>query len=59
VLFPPICTAVATASGTRAEDSFVAAGFTPEQYRIITETDEVTYRLRFKILEVLEGVFGK
>lgn len=59
VLFPPICTSVATASKGQAEDAFVAVGFTPEQYRIITETDEVTYRLRFKILEIFEDIFGK
>jgi len=54
VLFPPICMSAATATAEEAEDAFIAVGFTPEQYRIITETDEVTYRLKFKFLEVIE-----
>ena len=58
VLFPPICMSAATESGRNAEDAFVAVGFTPEQYRIITETDRVTYRVKFKILEMLDEIFG-
>lgn len=56
VLFPSLCLSVA--EGGRAEEmeeAFIAVGLTPEQYRIITESDEdVTYRMRFKFLEVLE-----
>lgn len=59
VLFPPICTSVATVSKEEAEDAFVAVGFTPEQYRIITETDEVTYKIKFKFLEFFQSVFAK
>lgn len=58
VLFPPICMSAATATKEEAEDAFVAVGFTPEQYRIITETDEMTYKLKFKFLEFLEEIFG-
>ena len=58
VLFPPICMSAATASKKQTEDAFVAVGFTPEQYRIITETDRVTYRVKFKILEVFDEIFG-
>lgn len=52
VLFPPLCLSAATAK--EAEDAFVAVGFTPEQYRIITRTDQVTYKLRFKFLELFQ-----
>lgn len=56
VLFPSLCLSVA--EGGRAEEmeeAFISVGLTPEQYRIITESDEhVTYRMRFKFLEVLE-----
>lgn len=58
VLFPPICMSAATASKEEAEDAFIAVGFTPEQYRIITDTDEVTYKIKFKFLEFFEEVFG-
>ena len=59
VLFPPICTSVATASKEEAEEIFVAVGFTPEQYRIITETDRVNYKIKFKLLEFFESAFAK
>lgn len=59
VLFPPICMSAATASKKEAEDLFVAVGFTPEQYRIITETDQVTYKIKFKFLEFLESVLNE
>lgn len=59
VLFPPICMSAATASKEDTEEAFVAVGFTPEQYRIITETDEVTYKIKFKFLEFFESVFAK
>ena len=49
----------ATASKEEAEEAFVAVGFTPEQYRIITETDEVTYKIKFKFLEFFEEIFAK
>lgn len=52
VLFPPLCLDAAAKSN---EDAFISVGFTAEQYKIITETDEPTYRARFKILELIEG----
>ena len=59
VLFPPLCLQAASIkTRAEAEEAFVAAGFTPEQYKIITETDKVTYRVRFKLLEILENLFG-
>lgn len=58
VLFPPLCLQAASIkTRAEAENTFVAAGFTPEQYKIITETDKVTYRVRFKLLEMLEEMF--
>ena len=54
VLFPQLCLGAATAK--QAEDAFISVGFTPDQYKIITETDEPRYKLRFKLLEIF-GVF--
>lgn len=53
VLFPQLCLGVAT---ERNEEAFVEVGFTPEQYRIVTDTDEPEYEVRFKILEMIEGL---
>lgn len=61
VLFPSLCLSVA--DGGRAEQmeqAFIAVGLTPEQYRVITESDEsTTYRLRFKFLELLERWYAE
>ena len=53
VLFPNLC--FGAASSRDAEDAFIAAGLTPEQYRVVTRTEEPRYRLRFKILEAFGG----
>lgn len=53
VLFPNLC--LGAASSRDAEDAFIAAGLTPEQYRVVTRTEEPRYRLRFKILEAFGG----
>lgn len=59
VLFPPMCLAAASVEKKEtAEDAFVAAGLTPEQYKIITESDDATYKVKFKILEILEDIKG-
>ena len=58
VLFPPMCLSAATARAD-AEDAFVAVGLSGEQYKIITETDNAKYEVRFKILEALEGARRK
>ena len=50
VLFPRLCTDLATSK----EEQFVAVGFTPEQYKIITESDTATYKIRFRLLEFFE-----
>ena len=54
VLFPPLCLSAATVRGD-AESTFIELGFSEEQYKIITETDNVKYKLRFKLLEMIEG----
>ncbi len=53
VLFPRLCTARAT-KDTFYED-FIAAGFSPAQYRLIKNESGVKYKVRFKILEILSG----
>lgn len=58
-LYPPLCTSAATeVSGEYTDDAFIQAGLTGEQYKVITETDDVKYRIRFKILEAVEEIFG-
>ena len=58
VLFPPLCLSAASAEKEEsAEDAFIAVGLTGEQYKVITETDQVKYKARFKILEVFQKWF--
>ena len=60
VLFPPLCLSAASAEGEQSnEDAFISVGLTGEQYKIITETDQVKYRIRFKVLESVQGLIGK
>lgn len=56
-LFPPLCLSAATAKSDN-EDAFIQVGLTKDQYGIITETEKTKYKVRFKILEVLEDWFG-
>ena len=58
VLFPPLCLTAATAqSEQETETVCLSAGLSGEQYRMIADTDETKYKLRFKILEVAEEFF--
>lgn len=57
VLFPELCLGAATSSDN--EKSFIEAGFTPDQYKIVTESTEPVYEVRFKILEIIEETFGE
>lgn len=50
-LFPPLCLGASTVSQKDAEESFISVGFTPSQYKIITESEKPVYKVRFKILE--------
>lgn len=56
-LFPPLCLSAATAKEDN-EDAFMQVGLTKDQYGIITETGKTKYKVRFKLLEVLEDWFG-
>ena len=54
-LFPPLCLGNSTVSSSDAEDAFISVGLTPNQYKIITQTEKPIYRVRFKILELLQS----
>lgn len=57
VLFPPICLSAASDKGDSMENAFIAAGLTPEQYRIITENKGGgKYEIRFKLLEIFREI---
>ena len=56
-LFPPLCLSAATAKQDN-EDAFIQVGLTKDQYGIITETGKTKYKIRFKILEVVEDWLG-
>lgn len=57
VLFPPLCRDAAV-DAKSDEDKFYAAGFTPEEYKIIKKESGTKYRVRFRILEILSETFG-
>jgi stage II sporulation protein R len=57
VLFPPLCLSTAT-DRRETEAACLSAGLTGEQYRMIADTDKTKYKLRFKILEVAEELWG-
>jgi len=63
VLFPSICNSFSIVKeaekdeGT-AEADYIAAGFTPEQYRMIQKDSSAAYKVRFKILEMLSDILG-
>ena len=54
VLFPPLCLSAATEQSTN-EEAFIAVGLNSDQYKVITESDNVKYQLRFKLLEAIYG----
>ncbi len=56
-LYPPLCLGSSSVSAEDAEDAFVAVGLTPDQYKIITETEKPVYRVRFKLLELIQEWF--
>lgn len=55
VLFPPLCTDTAT----RPVEDSLAVGFTEGQIRILTDAEHPRYVLKFRILEILGGLFRK
>ena len=54
VLFPPLCLDAASDSS----EVFADVGLTDEQYSIITESESTRYKVRFKLLEVIEGALS-
>jgi stage II sporulation protein R len=56
-LFPPICLGSTTVSPEDAEDAFIAVGLTPSQYKIITDSKQPVYKVRFKLLELIRGLW--
>ena len=54
VLFPPLCIDAAGES----REVFAEVGLTDEQYSFITDTDNAQYKVRFKLLEVIEGALS-
>lgn len=57
VLFPTLCMSAAkrgndSTDTTATPQDYLAAGFTPEQYRTITQTTAPKYKIRFKLLEL-------
>ena len=55
VLFPPLCLSAATES---FNSDYLSVGFTGEQYKIITNSEDVTYNIRFKVLESIEKILS-
>ncbi len=56
VLFPRLCTAPATEVAADREEEFIEVGFTPSQYKIITESDDTRYVIKFRMLELIESL---
>ena len=54
VLFPPLC----VGSATQVEEKLVSVGFSPDQVKVLTDTDSPKYRIRFKLLDVLGSIFS-
>lgn len=62
VLFPTLCLSAATRNENEANKHYIysengekllAAGFTPSELRIITESDDDEIKVKFRILEIL------
>ena len=56
-LFPALCLGSSSVSANDAEDAFIEVGLTPSQYKIITESDKPVYKVRFKLLELIQGLW--
>lgn len=54
VLFPQMCLSAAT---SERKTSCLAAGLSEGQYRFITGTQGTGYRVRFKLVEMAQGLF--
>ena len=55
VLYPPLCTSAAM---TYDEEYCTEVGLTKGQYNLITENQSGEYKIKFRILELVQEVFG-
>ena len=53
VLFPQVCVGTA-----KPEETLAQVGFTPNQIRVLTDHEDYQYVVKFKLLEVIESIFG-
>ncbi len=65
VLFPELCLSSAAREETADSfiyeengEKFIAAGFTPSELRIITDSDDGKIKVKFRVLEILSELFG-
>ena len=58
VLFPSVCNSFSVVPARDTGETYIAAGFTPEQYRMIQKESAPVYQVRFKVLELLSDLFG-
>lgn len=57
-LFPPLCLSAASPDDERSnEDAFISVGLSSDQYKLVTETENPKYKVRFKILETISSWF--
>ncbi len=58
-LFPPLCLSAATEDTKKSnEDAFISVGLNADQYKLVTETENPKYKVRFKILETISSWFN-
>ena len=55
VLYPPLCTTAAVAYD---EEYCIEVGLTKGQYNLITENESGEYKIKFRLLELVQEVFG-
>ncbi len=58
VLFPSVCNSFSVVPARDTGETYIAAGFTPEQYRMIQKESAPVYKVRFKVLELLSDLLG-
>lgn len=58
VMFPPMCFAAAEKTEPK-KDEFISVGITSDQYNIISESDSPKYKIRFRIVELIESLFDR
>lgn len=52
VLFPQVCLGTA-----KADEAMSQVGFTPEQIKLLTESEDHGYAVKFKLLEIISSIF--